>query len=73
MRNWKVENGDVRADATIAQEIMDFIENHSVLSVVMTDNIIGYPHQEGIDYDGAWCPVCDFWRGRDRFAGQRVH
>jgi hypothetical protein len=73
VRNWKVENGDVRADAAIAQKIMDFIESHSVLSVVMTDSNIGCPHQEGIGCDGAWCPVCDFWRGRDRFTGERVH
>jgi hypothetical protein len=33
VRDWKVENGDVRADPAIAQEILDFIEGHSVLSV----------------------------------------
>ena len=65
MRDWKVEHGDVRADPTIAQEILDFIESHSVLSVVMTDGIIGCPHQEGVDYEGEWCPVCEFWRKRD--------
>ena len=42
-------------------------------SVVMTDGIIGCPHQEGIDYQGEWCPVCEFWRERDRFAGQMLH
>ena len=73
VRDWKVENGDVRADPAIAQEILDFIEGHSVLSVVMTDGIIGCPHQEGVDYEGGWCPVCEFWRGRDRFTGQRIH
>jgi hypothetical protein len=73
VRDWKVENGDVRADPAIAQEILDFIEGHSVLSVVMTDGIIGCPHQEGVDYEGEWCPVCEFWRGRDRFTGQRIH
>lgn len=69
VRDWKVENGDVRADPAIAQEILDFIEGHSVLSVVMTDGIIGCPHQEGVDYEGEWCPVCEFWRWRDRFTG----
>jgi hypothetical protein len=56
-----------------SQEILDLIESHSVLSVVMTDGIIGCPHQEGVDYEGEWCPVCEFWRGRDRFTGQRIH
>ncbi len=39
----------------------------------MTDRIIGCPHQEGIDYQGQWCPVREFWKGRDRFTGERVH
>ena len=73
MRDWKVDHGDVRTDSGIAQEILEFIEKHGALSVVMTDGIIGCPHQEGSDYEGEWCPVCDFWHGRDRFTGQRVH
>ena len=73
VRNWNVVSGDVRADSAVAQEVLDFIESHSVLSVAMTDGIIGCPHQEGIDYEGEWCPVCEFWRGRDRFTGQRAH
>ena len=36
------------------------IEKHRVLSVAMTDAIIGCPHQEGMDYEGEWCPVCEF-------------
>ncbi len=23
--------------------------------------------------EGEWCPACEFWHGRDRFRGQRVH
>ncbi len=73
MHDWKVDHGDVRTDSRIAREILEFIEKHGALSVVMTDGIIGCPHQEGIDYEGEWCPVCDFWHGRDRFTGQMVH
>ena len=73
LRDWNLEVGDVRSDPAIAEEILAFIEMHSGLSIVMTDSIIGCPHQEGIDYEGEWCPVCEFWHGRDRFAGQRVH
>ena len=51
---------------------MEFIQDHGALSVIMTNDIIGCPHQEGIDYDGEWCPVCEFWRGRDRFTGQML-
>ena len=73
LRDWRVERGDIRADPGIAREILEFIEQHQVRSVAMTDGIIGCPHQEGIDYEGEWCPVCEFWHGRDRFTGQRVH
>ena len=73
LRAWKVNDGEIRADPRIAREILEFIEERRVLSVAMTDGIIGCPHQEGIDYEGEWCPVCEFWHGRDRFAGQRVH
>jgi len=57
----------------IAREILEFIERRRVLSVAMTDGIIGCPHQEGIDYEGEWCPLCEFWHGRDRFTGQPVN
>jgi hypothetical protein len=73
LRDWKVDRGDVRTDTGIAREMLEFIEEHGVLSVAMTDGIIGCPHQQGIDYEGEWCPVCVFWHGRDRFTGQRVH
>jgi len=71
--DWEVETGDIRADPAAAQEILDFVERHGVLSIIMTDGIIGCPHQQGIDYEGDWCPVCEFWHGRDRFTGQRNH
>ena len=72
MRDWKLDAGDVRNDPRIAEEMLDFITKHGVLSVAMTDRIIGCPHQEGIDYEGEWCPVCEYWKGRDRFTGERV-
>jgi hypothetical protein len=72
LRDWQVERGDVRADPGIAREILEFIETQQARSVVMTDGIIGCHHEEGIDYEGEWCPVCEFWHGRDRFTGQMV-
>ena len=62
-----------RADPRVAREILEFIEDRRVLSVAMTDGIIGCPHQEGIDYEGEWCPFCEFWHGRDRFTGQAIN
>jgi hypothetical protein len=73
LRDWKVDRGDIRSDPEIAREMLEYIAEHQVRSVAITDGIIGCPHQEGIDYDGEWCPVCEFWHGRDRFTGQRVH
>ena len=73
LRAWKVDDGEIRADPRITREISEFIEERQVLSVAMTDGIIGCPHQEGIDYEDEWCPFCEFWHGRDRFMGQRVH
>jgi hypothetical protein len=72
LRDWKVDRGDVRNDPDIAREILEFIEKRRVLSVAMADAIIGCPHQEGIDYAGEWCPLCEFWRGRERFTGRRT-
>ncbi|WP_457797534.1 hypothetical protein [Methylocystis sp. S23] len=73
LRDWKVEQGDVRAKPEIIRGILQFIEKHEVRTVTMTDGVIGCPHQEGIDYEGEWRPICEFWRGRDRFTGQIVH
>ena len=69
--HWKVNRGDIRGDPGIAREILEFIEKHRMLSVAMTDAIIGCPHQEGMDYEGEWC--CEVWHGRDRFTGERVN
>src|SRR6201982_4343386 len=45
LRDWKVEDGEIRADPRIAREILDFIEERRVLSVAMTDGIMGCQHQ----------------------------
>jgi hypothetical protein len=64
MRDWKLDAGDVLNDPRIAEEMLEFMAGHGVLSVAMTDSIIGWPHQEGIDYEGPVCPICKFWKGR---------
>ena len=69
-RTWLSDDADVRHDPVISREVLEFIERHDAKSVAMTDRIIGCPHQEGIEYEGEWCPACEFWRGRDRFTGE---
>ena len=65
---------DVRHDETVLNEIVDFLDANKAVSVVMPDRIIGCPHEEGIDYPtGQECPQCPFWKGRDRWTGERLH
>jgi len=74
MRDWQIEHGDVRNNEEIAAAILEHIDQHGVMSVAMSDGLLGCPHQVGIDYEGEWCPnpACRFWYGRDRFTGRRV-
>ena len=74
MQRWFSEDGDIRMDTVVGNSILRFVEEHAVKSVVVTDGIIGCPHEEGIDYpDGQICPRCPFWAHRDRWTGDIVH
>src|SRR5262249_52736742 len=73
LRDWKVDDGEIRNDARIAREILEFIEEHGVLSVAMTDGIIVRPAQQGSEYDCVWWQLCEFWPGGERFTGQPVN
>jgi hypothetical protein len=65
-RKWFSEE-DVREDAQALEEALAFLAEKAVRSVVMTAGIFGCPHEEGVDYpEGAPCPQCPFWIGRDR-------
>ena len=73
LERWISEPEDVRFNPAIAEAIVHFLQRNGVKSVVMTEAILGCPHEEGIDYPvGAQCPRCDYWRDRDRFTGQRL-
>ncbi len=73
LERWFAEDSDVRANPVIGREILDFIQRHGVKSVVMTDRIIGCPHEEGVDYPEAQpCPRCPFWAHRDRWTGEVI-
>jgi hypothetical protein len=73
LKRWFLEGADIRNDAGITEEVLAFITAAGARSVVMTDKIIGCPHEEGIDYHGPTCPMCPFWAGRDRWTGERSH
>ena len=72
LRRWLSEDADIRNDVDVAEEVLAFITDAGARSVVMTDRIIGCPHEEGIDYEGPTCPKCPFWAGRDRWTGERL-
>ena len=73
LERWFSTTGDVRQDSAIGRDILAFIERHGAVTVVMTDRIIGCPHEEGIDYpDGQVCPQCPFWAHRDRWTGEVI-
>ena len=56
------EDVDVRFNSIVIQEILDFVEKQNAKSVVLSEGIIGCPHEEGIDYpEGEVCPECPFW------------
>jgi len=71
LERWFSEEGDVRTDPVIGGNILRLVEEHGVKSVIMTDGIIGCPHEEGIDYpEGQVCPQCPFWAHRNRWTGE---
>jgi hypothetical protein len=71
LERWFSEQSDARTDPEIARQIGAFIQTRAVKSVVLTDRIIGCPHEEVIDYPaGTACPRCPFWASRDRWSGE---
>jgi hypothetical protein len=60
LQRWFSEGSDIRNDVDVAVEVLAFIADTGAKSVVMTDRIIGCPHEEGIDYEGSTCPDCPF-------------
>jgi len=70
LERWFSDDHDVRDDVDIATAMLNFVEQHAAKTVVVTDRIIGCPHEEGTDYpDGQKCPRCQFWASRDRWSG----
>lgn len=64
-------SSDLRKSEQVMREILSFLEENEAKTVSMVQEIIGCPHEEGIDYpDGGYCPECSYWKGRDRFTGE---
>lgn len=73
MKKWYSDD-DVMKEPDVFEEVLEFIETNGAKSVGMLDQIVGCPHEEGIDYpDGHSCPLCPFWAGRNRWTGRIEH
>jgi hypothetical protein len=73
MRKWFSSRGDIRTDPTMRAELLAFLKTEGVQRVVLTERIIGCPHEEGVDYPlGENCPLCPFWASRDRWTGKPI-
>jgi hypothetical protein len=49
LERWLSEGIDVRRDPVVGEQIRAFLRQHQARSVVVTDSVIGCPHEEGID------------------------
>ena len=59
---------DLREDPFTGDQVVAFVEKHDAVSVFVAGEVLGCPHEEGIDYpEGHPCPQCPFWAHRDRF------
>lgn len=73
LERWFSEDMDVRANPEVGARVLAFLKGYAVKSVIVTDGLIGCPHEEGIDYpEGKSCPRCPYWAGRDRFTHERI-
>ena len=48
LERWYSDEIDVRRNVALGEEIVAFVRRHGARSVVMSDRIMGCPHEEGI-------------------------
>ncbi len=73
LERWLSHESDVRYEPSVESAVLEFIQSHGARTVLITDGLLGCPHEEGTDYpEGTSCPQCPFWAGRDRFTKERI-
>ena len=65
LRDWKVNRGDIRRRPRHRPGDIGIYREAS--------SAIGRDDRRHNRLPSEWCPVCEFWHGRDRFTGQRVN
>jgi hypothetical protein len=62
-KNWS--SSWVTSDPKVAAEIGQFFVDNKVSDVVMTDGVLGCPHDEGVDFPvGGQCSQCKYWENQ---------
>ena len=65
LRSWG-GNG-VTTNGDVILEIGSYFKKFQVNEVVMTEGVVGCPHEEGVDYPaGEACPYCPFWSEKSK-------
>ena len=73
MTIWCTEEGDIRKDVEVGDQILMLLNAEGVKSVAIQEEIFGCPHEEGKHYpEGQACPQCPFWAGRGRYTGGMI-
>jgi len=69
IKKWLHCDPDIRINSEVNKEILSYLEENKVKTVILADRIMGCIHEEGLDYPkGEECPICKFWIGKDRFS-----
>jgi hypothetical protein len=50
LERWFSEETDVRNNPSVGERVVAFLKEHAAKSVIVTEGLIGCPHEEGIDY-----------------------
>jgi hypothetical protein len=50
LERWFSEDTDVRNNPAVGEKVVAFLKENAAKSVIVTDGLIGCPHEEGIDY-----------------------
>lgn len=64
-KSWS--SSKVSSDPKVAAEIGQFYLKNKVADVIMTDGVLGCPHDEGVDFPiGGQCPQCKYWETKPK-------